>query len=186
MSDDETPIVASHNAETVAQVQRHPWVRHAALFLGESEDVVDRPFGPGLPSIPAWVAERVESPGYVCRASARRRRAPTARRSSSRPSAALRAGRRCCGACSTPFALLRRDVREARLLAVCGPRALTGFVEDLPQRLAGCDLAVVQGGLATTMEILAARRPFVWVPLREHCERRCRAPEPKERHATHP
>ena len=38
--------------------------------------------------------------------------------------------------------------------------------------LAACDLAVVQGGLTTTMELTAAQRPFLYFPLRHHCEQR--------------
>ena len=45
-----------------------------------------------------------------------------------------------------------------------------GYVHDLHRVLASCDLAVVQGGLTTTMELVAARRPFVYVPLRNHFE----------------
>jgi UDP-N-acetylglucosamine:LPS N-acetylglucosamine transferase len=45
-----------------------------------------------------------------------------------------------------------------------------GFLPDLHRRLAACDLAVVQGGLTTTMELAAAGRPFVYVPLRDHFE----------------
>jgi predicted glycosyltransferase len=52
----------------------------------------------------------------------------------------------------------------------------------LPQRLAACDLAVVQGGLATTMELVAAGRPFVWVPLREHCEQQLHVAHRLRRH----
>ena len=36
--------------------------------------------------------------------------------------------------------------------------------------LACCDLAVVQGGLSTTMELVANRRPFIYIPLRNHFE----------------
>jgi UDP-N-acetylglucosamine:LPS N-acetylglucosamine transferase len=43
-------------------------------------------------------------------------------------------------------------------------------VPDLHRHLAAADLAVVQGGLTTTMELTAARRPFVYVPLRHHFE----------------
>ena len=45
-----------------------------------------------------------------------------------------------------------------------------GFVPDLVDHLAACDVAVVQGGLSTTMELTANRRPFVYVPLRRHFE----------------
>jgi UDP:flavonoid glycosyltransferase YjiC (YdhE family) len=37
-------------------------------------------------------------------------------------------------------------------------------------RLAVCDLAVIQGGLTTAMELTANRRPFLYFPLRHHFE----------------
>jgi predicted glycosyltransferase len=97
------------------------------------------------------------------------------------------------------FRELRKDVPNARLLLVCGPRIdpaaiepvqgmeVVGYVHDLFRTLACCDLAVVQGGLTTTMELVANRRPFVYIPLRNHFEqnhhvvhrlRRYGAPEP--------
>ncbi len=45
-----------------------------------------------------------------------------------------------------------------------------GYVHDLYRHLAACDLAVVQGGLTTTMELTASQRPFIYVPLRHHFE----------------
>ena len=47
---------------------------------------------------------------------------------------------------------------------------IRGYVPDLYQHLAACDLAVVQGGLTTCMELTANRRPFLYVPLRHHFE----------------
>jgi UDP-N-acetylglucosamine:LPS N-acetylglucosamine transferase len=44
------------------------------------------------------------------------------------------------------------------------------FVTDLDRRLAACDLALVQGGLATCMELTAANVPFIYFPLRHHFE----------------
>jgi UDP:flavonoid glycosyltransferase YjiC (YdhE family) len=43
-------------------------------------------------------------------------------------------------------------------------------VHDLYRHLAACDLAVVQGGLTTTMELTANQRPFLYFPLRHHFE----------------
>ena len=63
------------------------------------------------------------------------------------------------------------------MIAVAGPRIdpaaldapagveVRAFVPDLYRHLAACDLAVVQGGLTTTMELAAARRPFLYFPL---------------------
>jgi UDP-N-acetylglucosamine:LPS N-acetylglucosamine transferase len=45
-----------------------------------------------------------------------------------------------------------------------------GYVDRLYRHLCVCDLAVVQGGLTTSMELTAARRPFLYFPLRNHFE----------------
>ena len=77
---------------------------------------------------------------------------------------------------------VRRRVPDLRFLVVAGPRIdpaslpqragarVTGFVPDLYRDLAACDMAVVQGGLTTCMELTAARKPFVYVPLGHHFE----------------
>ena len=72
-----------------------------------------------------------------------------------------------------------------RMVVVTGPRIepesliplpaaddleVRGYVPDLYRHLAACDLAVVQGGLTTTMELTAYGRPFIYVPLRHHFE----------------
>jgi predicted glycosyltransferase len=78
--------------------------------------------------------------------------------------------------------LVRREVAGMRVLVVAGPRidpralprrrgaTVRGFVPDLARHLAACDLAVVQGGLTTCMELATLRRPFLYVPLRHHFE----------------
>jgi UDP-N-acetylglucosamine:LPS N-acetylglucosamine transferase len=43
---------------------------------------------------------------------------------------------------------------------------------NLPRLLAASDVALVQGGLTTTMELVALGRPFVAFPLRNHFEQR--------------
>ena len=76
----------------------------------------------------------------------------------------------------------RRRVPDLRMIAVCGPRIdpaalgshegleVAGYVHGLSRHLAACDVAVVQGGLTTCMELAAARRPFLYFPLRRHFE----------------
>jgi UDP-N-acetylglucosamine:LPS N-acetylglucosamine transferase len=69
-----------------------------------------------------------------------------------------------------------------RMVVVTGPRIdpaslpagpgveVRGWLPDLHRLLAAGDVALVQGGLTTTMELTAAGRPFVYVPLRNHFE----------------
>ena len=47
---------------------------------------------------------------------------------------------------------------------------VVGYVHNLYRHLAACDLAVVQGGLTTAMELTANRRPFLYFPLKHHFE----------------
>jgi predicted glycosyltransferase len=55
-------------------------------------------------------------------------------------------------------------------------------VPDLYRLLLASDLAVVQGGLTTTMELVAARRPFLYFPLAHHFEQRRHVPHRLERY----
>ena len=41
---------------------------------------------------------------------------------------------------------------------------------NLDRHLAACDLALVQGGLTTCMELAAAGTPFLYFPLQNHFE----------------
>jgi UDP:flavonoid glycosyltransferase YjiC (YdhE family) len=78
--------------------------------------------------------------------------------------------------------VLRERVPDVRTVMVCGPRIdprllpdtegleKRTYVHNLFEHLACADAAVVQGGLTTTMELVAARRPFVYFPLRKHWE----------------
>jgi predicted glycosyltransferase len=68
------------------------------------------------------------------------------------------------------------------MIAVAGPRIdpalldaprgveVRAYVPDLYRHLVAADLAVVQGGLTTTMELVAGRRPFLYFPLANHFE----------------
>jgi UDP:flavonoid glycosyltransferase YjiC (YdhE family) len=49
-------------------------------------------------------------------------------------------------------------------------------LHDLYRHLAVCDLAVVQGGLTTTMELVASNRPFLYFPLGHHFEQTFHVP----------
>ena len=80
------------------------------------------------------------------------------------------------------LAAARRRVPNLRMIAVCGPRIdpavlpdrdgleAVGYVHGLSRHLAACDVAVVQGGLTTCMELAAAKTPFLYFPLRRHFE----------------
>jgi len=78
--------------------------------------------------------------------------------------------------------LARARMPELRMVLVAGPRIdprsiavpagvkVHAFVPDLDRHLAACDLALVQGGLTSCMELAAAGTPFLYFPLKNHFE----------------
>ncbi|MDX6259058.1 MAG: hypothetical protein QOH84_746, partial [Kribbellaceae bacterium] len=50
----EAALTADYNAEMLEHRARYPRLRDHSLFVGDPEDIVTTPFGPGLPSIRAW------------------------------------------------------------------------------------------------------------------------------------
>ena len=56
------------------------------------------------------------------------------------------------------------------------------YVHQLYRHLAACDLAVVQGGLSTCMELTANRRPFLYFPLAHHFEQNFHVAHRLDRH----
>ena len=80
------------------------------------------------------------------------------------------------------YPIAKRQLPALRMIAVAGPRIdpamfpthpgleVHGYVDRLYRHLCVCDLAVVQGGLTTTMELAAAKRPFLYFPLGHHFE----------------
>jgi predicted glycosyltransferase len=188
----EAELTADYNAEMVEHVDRYPSVRDRAIFIGEPDDAIDVPLGPGLPTIHRWCLEHFEFVGYVNRFPA----VSSHRRRALRAELGYGEGEHVCvvtvggsgvgeqllrqAAAALPYA--REHDSWLRMLIVAGPRIdpsylrpqegleVRGFVPDLHAHLAACDVAVVQGGLATTMELTANRRPFIYVPLEHHYE----------------
>ena len=56
------------------------------------------------------------------------------------------------------------------------------FVSEPVDLYAACDIAVIQGGLATAMELTALNQPFLYFPLNEHFEQQDFVPYRLERY----
>ena len=190
--DRERFLTADYNAEMIEQIARFPSLRDRSVFVGNPGDVVPDAFGDGLPPIRDWVERNYQFSGYVSGLSPDE----LADREAIRADLGYRSGEQVCmvtvGGSGVGGDLLRRVVAafpEARrlipglrMIVVAGPRIdpdsfpardgleVHGYVHDLYRHLAACDLAVVQGGLTTTMELTAGQRPFIYVPLRHHFE----------------
>jgi pimeloyl-ACP methyl ester carboxylesterase/predicted glycosyltransferase len=189
----EAYLTADYNEEMIEHIARFPRIRDRALFVGSPEDIVPDPFGPGLPAIREWTEEHYDFSGdYITGFDP----AAFADRPALREKLGYSAEEKVCivtvGGSGVGAPLLRRVIAsfsgakrlvpELRMVVVAGPRIdpsslpshegleVRAYVHDLYQHLAACDLAVVQGGLTTTMELTANDRPFLYFPLRHHFE----------------
>ncbi len=184
-------LTADYNAEMIEQIARYPRVRDRAIFVGNPDDVVPERFGADLPSIRDWTGDHFDFSGYVTGFDQ-----TTLDRERLRAELGFKPDEQVCvvtvGGSGVGADLLRqvsdalpearRRVPALRMIAIAGPRIdpaalpqhdgleIHAYVHDLYRLLAACDLAVVQGGLTTAMELTAGKRPFLYFPLRHHFE----------------
>jgi pimeloyl-ACP methyl ester carboxylesterase/predicted glycosyltransferase len=183
-------VTADYNAEMIEHIARFPRIRDRAVFVGNPEDVVPDSFGADLPGIRDWTEQHYDFSGYVTGFE------PIADREKLRAELGYGPREQVCivtvGGSGVGGDLLRRVIeafpaaRESvpglRMIVVAGPRLdpaslpshdgleVHAYVHELYRHLAACDLAVVQGGLTTSMELTANSRPFLYFPLRHHFE----------------
>jgi pimeloyl-ACP methyl ester carboxylesterase/predicted glycosyltransferase len=201
--DHEAYLTSDYNAEMVEHVARYPHLRDRSVFVGDPEDLVDGLLGPDLPSIRDWTLEHFAFSGYVMGD-----RPDPAERQRVRRRLGYGDDEVVCvasvGGSKVGAPLLHRiiDAYDAaaarvpglRMHVVTGPRLdpaefaappgveVHGFLPDLDLHHAVCDVAVVQGGLSTTMELTANQRPFLYFPLRHHFEQQVHVRHRLERH----
>jgi pimeloyl-ACP methyl ester carboxylesterase/predicted glycosyltransferase len=185
-------LTADYNAEMIEHIARYPRIRDQAIFVGEPDDIVPDRFGPELPTIREWTEQHFSFAGYITGFDPN----TFPDREALRAELGYRPDERVCivtvggsgvGAdllkrVIASFAEAKRLVAELRMVVVAGPRInpatlptdqgleVRPYVHDLYRHLAACDLAIVQGGLTTTMELTANRRPFIYFPLKRHFE----------------
>jgi len=173
------------------------------LFVGERADVPEERFGLFLPPKRAYAEKTCTfigyvlgfSPGELADRGALRRRLGYGEK----PLVVCTSGGTAVGAellrlCGKSYPLLRERLGEIEMVLVCGPAispdeieapdgvSVKGYVPKLYEHLAACDLAVVQGGGGTTIELTALRRPFLYFPLEGHFEQQHHIPRCLARH----
>lgn len=185
-------LTTDYNAEMISHVESHPGLRDRSIFVGNPEDIIPTGFGRDLPEMRDWIPDHFEFCGYVL--------GDHPDSFGSRDELRARFGYAddeivcvvTVGGSSVGSTLIRRvldaypiakrRLPALRMIVVCGPRLdpdsfdlpdgveARSFVPDLDRHLAACDLALVQGGLTTTMELAAAGTPFLYFPLKNHFE----------------
>lgn len=188
----EAIVAADYNAEMISHIARYNRIRDRAIFVGMPDDIVPDRFGPGLPLIRDWTEENYDFTGYITGFDPK----DLGSRDELREELGYRPDERVCivtvGGSGVGRNLIervvagypaaRRAVDDLRMIVVTGPRLAPeslpqvegveyrSYVDRLYRHLAVSDLAVVQGGLTTTMELVASKVPFIYVPLRNHFE----------------
>ena len=186
-------LTSDYNAEMIEHVARFPRLRDRSIFVGDPDDIVPDTFGPDMPRIRDWTEANFAFAGYVTGFDPR----PLIDgREAIRRELGYRDDERvvivAVGGSGVGAPLLRRVIASfpeaarrvpgLRMIVVAGPRIdpaslgvtpgveVRAYVPDLYRHLIASDLAVVQGGLTTTMELVAGRRPFLYFPLANHFE----------------
>jgi pimeloyl-ACP methyl ester carboxylesterase len=185
-------LTTDYNAEMIEHIARYPSLRDRSIFVGNPDDIVPHGFGDGLPLISDWTKQHFDFSGYITGFDP----AAFADRAALRAELGYKPDEAVCivtvGGSGVGGALLKKIIESfpaakklvpgLRMIAVAGPRIdpaslprvegleVRAYVHELYRHLAACDIAVVQGGLSTTMELTANRRPFLYFPLRHHFE----------------
>lgn len=174
-----------------------------ALFVGEPEDIPEGNFGFLLPNRRDHATTHYKFIGYILPFDPAEYSDKTRIRAKlgydEKPLVICTIGGTSIGKellelCGQAYPLIKEKIPDLRMILVCGPRLsseslkvpqgveIRGYVPSLYQHLAASDLAIVQGGATTTLELTALRRPFLYFPLQGHCEQEIHVAERLARH----
>jgi predicted glycosyltransferase len=181
-----------------------PTQEDLSLFIGEPEDVADKRFGFLLPNRREYARRYYRFVGYAFGFNA----ADYADKKKVRselgydtecPLVVCSVGGTSVGEdllrlCAASYPHIQERVEDVRMVLVCGPRIdpatvrapcgvdVRGYVPRLYEHFAASDVAIVQGGGTTTLELTALRRPFIYFPLEGHFEQNLVVAERLARH----
>ena len=161
------------------------------LFVGEIEDVPDKPFGFNLPNRRQLATAMYKPVGYIFpfTPSALSDKSAIRKKLGYGPEPLIIAsiggtsiGKELLELCGEAYLILHDKVPSLRMVLVAGPRLkidslkvqngveVRQFIPQLYEHFAACDLAIVQGGATSTLELTALRRPFIYFPIEGHTE----------------
>lgn len=170
---------------------REPYPLDMILFVGELEDIPDTRFGFLLPQRRAYARSRCNFIGYILPfdpgAYQNREDIREEIGYDTSPLVICTIGGTAIGQellklCAQSYPIIRQEIPDLKMILVCGPRCscesisiqegmeIHNYVPNLYRHFAACDLAIVQAGGTTTLELTALRKPFLYFPIEEHCE----------------
>jgi predicted glycosyltransferase len=161
------------------------------IFLGDLEDVPDERLGWGMMNAREGVAKRFKVAGnpvqfdpepFLDKGAVRARLGYGPGHMLVCSVGGTSVGRDLLQLCVDAFPLIRRVLRDVRMLVVKGPRMtedlrdvpegveVKGYLPKLYEHFAAADMAIVQGGGTSTLELSVLRKQFLYFPLKGHSE----------------
>jgi UDP-N-acetylglucosamine:LPS N-acetylglucosamine transferase len=161
------------------------------IFIGELEDVPDRRFGFLLPNRREIVKNKYNVVGYVLsfdpadyidKQKIRKKLGYGNESLVICSVGGTKVGQPLLEMCIRNYPLLKEKIPELKMVIVCGLRIkldttaipdgleIKEYLPELYKHFAVCDLAIVQGGGTTTLELTALNRPFIYFPIEGHSE----------------
>lgn len=161
------------------------------LFIGLSRDIPDKSFGFMLPNRRKFADEMYKFIGYILPFNPDKLISNKDLRKNlgynSEPVIIVSVGGTSIGKellelCGHSYSILQYKIPAVRMILVAGPRIspdsinipegvkVKKYVPKLYEHFAVCDLAIVQGGATSALELTSLKRPFIYFPLEGHCE----------------
>jgi predicted glycosyltransferase len=161
------------------------------IFIGELEDIPDKRFGFLLPNRRESSKEKYNFVGYILPFNPEeytdKRKIREILGYGREPTVICATGGTKIGQpllelCAESFAIIKDKIPDLCMVLVAGPRIsadslkksegiiIKKYLPNLFEHFAACDLAIVQGGNTTTLELTALNRPFIYFPIEGHAE----------------
>ena len=161
------------------------------LYVGQKEDIPDKKFGFLMPNMREWSTVSYNPIGYIIpfdpSGYSDRKKNRDSLGYGNEPLIICSVGGTAVGKallelCIKAFPRIKNRIPAVRMVLICGPRIsadsikapegieVLEYVPSLHEHFAACDLAIVQAGNTTTIELTALRRPFLYFPLEDHVE----------------
>ncbi len=187
----EALIARKYNFEMMKLVEENPKVRDKAFYIGHYFDIIDERFGYQLPYISDWARDYFSEAGYLYSFNPKDNDIELYRE------LGLEYGQKfiivSVGGTIVGESLVKKAIRawphvyrqkpDLHCVIVLGPSInldtsdikipnliIKRYIKDLHRYFAITELGIVQGGLGTTMELAIHKQPFLYFPLKDHCE----------------
>ncbi len=162
-----------------------------AVFVGELEDIPDTRFSFLLPSRREYARKYYNFVGYITDFNPEEFRDKGSLRNQLGYGdeslvictiGGTAIGKNLLELCGQAYIIAKRQIQDLYMILVCGPRLpaasldvppdveIRQYVPELYKHFAASDLAIVQAGGTTTLELAALNKPFIYFPIEGHSE----------------